>query len=264
MSMSQAARLDVRERAEAQRSDVEAQLTVEARLRAEEWNVLRYMAPPQDTPFPLEYAFYLLGDVAGKHVLDLGCGSGENTLLLVRRGAVVSGLDLSQSLIELANKRLRVNGLEGRARFIVGSAHDIALPDASVDVVFGIAILHHLDLAVVSREVRRILRPGGRAIFQEPVRNSALVRFARSLIPYRAPDVSPFERPFTDEELTEFARAFSGCRSRVFWLPFMNVALMFLRPGGPLFRLFRLDGALLKTFPSLARFAGVRVLELTK
>ena len=72
MSMSQAARLDVRERAAAQRSDVEAQLTVEAQLRAEEWNVLRYMAPPEDTPFPLEYAFHLLGDVAGKHVLDLG------------------------------------------------------------------------------------------------------------------------------------------------------------------------------------------------
>ena len=68
------------------------------------------------------------------------------------------------------------------------------------------------------------------------MRNSALVRLARSLIPYRAPDVSPFEHPLTDEELTEFGRAFSGRRSRVFWLPFMNVAHMFLRPGGPLFR----------------------------
>ena len=45
------------------------------------------------------------------------------------------------------------------------------MPDASVDVVFGIAILHHLDLPQAAREVWRILKPGGRAIFQEPVRN---------------------------------------------------------------------------------------------
>ena len=111
------------------------------------------------------------------------------------------GIDISEDLLRLARRRLSVSGRDGGATFIAGSAHDMPFPDNSIDVVFGIAILHHLDLDLVSREVRRVLKPGGRAIFQEPVRNSPIVRFVRSLIPYRAPDISPYERPLTDEEL---------------------------------------------------------------
>jgi ubiquinone/menaquinone biosynthesis C-methylase UbiE len=51
---------------------------------------------------------------------------------------------------------LAVNGVD--VEFIVGSAHDVPLPDESVDVVFGIAILHHLDLKLAARELRRVLR----------------------------------------------------------------------------------------------------------
>jgi len=86
-------------------------------------------------------------------------------------------------LIALALQRLAVNGLPGAATFMVGSAHDLPLPDDSVDVVFGIAILHHLDLMATSKEVHRVLKPGGRAIFQEPVRDSRLVRAIRKCIP---------------------------------------------------------------------------------
>ena len=55
-------------------------------------------------------------------------------------------MDLSASLIELAKKRLEINGVNGDIRFMAGSAHNVPLPDESVDLVFGIAILHHLDL----------------------------------------------------------------------------------------------------------------------
>jgi ubiquinone/menaquinone biosynthesis C-methylase UbiE len=77
----------------------------------------------------------------------------------------VWALDISEDLIRLAQRRLAVNGRAGTAQFIVASAHELPFPDASIDVVFGIAILHHLDLKLVSREVLRVLRPGGRAIF---------------------------------------------------------------------------------------------------
>ena len=43
-----------------------------------------------------------------------------------------------------------------------------------------------------------MLKRGGRAIFQEPVRNSEFVKRIRTMVPYTAPDVSPFERPLTD------------------------------------------------------------------
>ena len=148
--------------------------------------------------------------------------------------------------------------------FVASSAHDIALPDASVDVVVGVAILHHLDLALVAREAKRILKPGGRAIFQEPVRESRTLKFIRGLIPYRAPDVSPFERPLTGRELREFAKGFSSYRSRAFSLPFVNLAAVVPFMKRWLFDAYRLDGAILKRVPFLAHFAAVRVIELVK
>ena len=78
---------------------------------------------------------------------------GLNSLLLALRGASVIGVDISMSLINLARRRLELNGLTGRAEFTVASAHDLPLRDNSVDIVFGIAILHHLDLDVTSREI---------------------------------------------------------------------------------------------------------------
>jgi 2-polyprenyl-3-methyl-5-hydroxy-6-metoxy-1,4-benzoquinol methylase len=74
--------------------------------------------PPPESPFPLEYAFHLLGDVRGKSVLDLGCGSGESVVILAHLGAKVLGIDISPDLIAIAEQRLREGGVWGnRARW---------------------------------------------------------------------------------------------------------------------------------------------------
>ena len=252
------------ERAEIERSSVEATLTADAALKITPATFARYEAPPQDTVFPLEFAYALLGDVAGLRIVDFGCGSGANTVLLANRGAHVWGVDISEDLIRLAQRRLEVNGRGGSAQFIVASAHDLPFPDNSIDIVFGIAILHHLDLQLVSQEVHRVLRPGGRAIFQEPVRNSKLIRFVRSLIPYRAPDISPFERPLTDPELALFSQRFSKSRRRPFLLPHVQLASVLPVIKDQIHPLYNSDGALLRAMPALQHFAGIRVLELTK
>ncbi len=252
------------ERAEIARSTVEATLTADAALRVDGKTFARYQAPTAETVFPLEFAYHLLGDVAGLRIVDFGCGSGANTVLLANRGAHVWGVDISEDLIRLARRRLEVNGRAGSAEFIVASAHDLPFPDNSIDVVFGIAILHHLDLPLVSREVHRVLRPGGRAIFQEPVRNSRVIRFVRSLIPYQAPDVSPFERPLTDAELAAFSRPFSAARLRPFLLPHVQLGSVLPVVKHQIHPLYNSDAALLKAMPVLQRFAGIRVMELTK
>jgi SAM-dependent methyltransferase len=253
------------ERAEVERSAFEASHIDEAALRADDEDLKRYMNPPADTCYPLEYAYHLLGDARGKLVLDYGCGDGIHTLTLARRGARIKSLDISPQLIGVARERLRLNGIRDGVEFVVGSAHEIPLPTESVDVVFGIAILHHLDLALSSREVRRVLKPGGRAIFQEPVRNSRLIKTIRRLIPYRSPDVSPFERPLTDRELQDYAQGFSAYRSKAFLLPTTN--LVDVIP--PLSRRYihachRKDAKALRRFPKLAFYSTVRVIELTK
>jgi SAM-dependent methyltransferase len=250
------------ERAEIARSSIEAERTSDAPLRVSKRTRARYECPTAATAYPLEFAYYLLGDVRGRQVLELGCGSGANTVCLVGRGASVCALDISEDLIRLARRRLEVSGCAGGSCFVVGSAHQLPLPDASVDVVFGIAILHHLDLSLVSREVHRVLRQGGHAIFQEPVRNSPTLRAVRSLIPRTALDVSPFERPLTDDELRAFAAPFSSMRVRAFGLPHVIVGTLFSR--GHVDRLYRLDAALLRKMPRLQYYAGIRVIEVVR
>jgi SAM-dependent methyltransferase len=253
------------ERAEAERSASEAsQINIEE-LRSKEINIQRYLDPPADTWHPLEYSFHLLGDIRGKTVLEYGCGDGVNTVILALRGAKVKAIDISPDLIDVARKRLVANEVTADVAFIVGSAHDVPLPDDSIDIVFGMAILHHLDLELSAREVKRVLRKGGRAIFQEPVRNSKVVQYLRRLIPYQSPDVSPFERPLTDKELAVYASGFASCRMKGFMLP--TTDLVAVLP--PLRKHFsraahKMDAALLKNCRWLNYYAGVRVIELVK
>ena len=252
------------EEAEIKRSAIEASLTDESSLVAKMSIVKRYLDPPADTCFALEYAYHLLGDVSGKLVLDLGCGSGKNTIILALRGAQVQAVDISPELIALAERRMAINGVGERARFFTSSAHELPFADESVDVVFGMAVLHHLELRLAAREVRRVLRPGGRAIFREPVRNSKLIKFARSLIPYRSQDVSPFERPLTDSELEEFSSGYRKYRSKAFELPYFSVAKRLPVIRDHMNPVYRWNQSLLDRFPVLRFYASMRVVEMIK
>lgn len=253
------------ESVEVERSASEAQRRESENLKISDAIVSRYLAPPADTPFALEYAYHLLGDVTGKTVVDYGCGAGENSVLVASHGASkVIGIDISPELIELGNRRMGLHGFANETDLRVGSAHELPLEDESVDVVFGMAILHHLDLKLSSDEVFRVLKPGGRAIFLEPVRNSGIIRFVRGLIPYQQPDVSPYERPLTDAELEEFAARFSSMRGRAFSIPFVNLIEILGLPENTLRAAIRIDGAILRSMPFLKHIASVRVVEMVK
>jgi SAM-dependent methyltransferase len=106
-------------------------------------------------------------------VLELGCGGGDLSLKLVRQGARLTAVDLSPGMVELARSRA-----EG-ATFVVAPAEETGLPDASFDLVVGKAVLHHVDVAAAAREIHRLLRPGGRAVFFENQDRNPLLRLAR-------------------------------------------------------------------------------------
>jgi len=263
--MENQAALQEWEQAEIRRSAAEAESADVSSLLASDDNVAKYLNPPSDTLFHLEYAFHLLGDVTGQEVLEYGSGWGENTILLARRGARVHALDISPELIAINRRRMQVNGVTSGVRFSVASAYEVPVPDESVDVVFGMAILHHLDLDLAAREVYRILRPGGRAIFSEPMRSSPTLRALRRMIPCRLPaNVSPYERPLTMGELARFSKGFRQGRSRSFELPWSRVAerLPVLRTS--LTSLRSWDRAMLARFPGLAYYAAIRVFEIIK
>ena len=102
-----------------------------------------------------------MGLEPGARVLDIACGTGNVTIPLARRGAMVTGLDIMPHLLDEARARAAREGLP--IRFDEGFAETLPYPDASFDVLvsmFGI-MFFPLPATVVS-EMARVLRPGGR------------------------------------------------------------------------------------------------------
>ncbi len=247
------------ERDEVRRSALDAANRTE-NLLANASNIARYINPPADTAYPLEYAFRLVGDITGKRVLDFGCGAGENTILLAAKGADVTGVDISPELVAIANDRLRANKLPGNA--VVGSCHRTRFKDETFDVVFGAAILHHLDLDLTSEEVFRILKPGCIAVFEEPIRDSGLMRIARSMIPYRSHLASENERPLSTAELRSFGKRFLEEEWRKYMLPH-TVVIWHLFPSY-IHQALLYDRWLLRRMPFLHRWTSEVVIALRK
>ena len=251
------ATLSLRDQAEVERSSVEAQHTVLKPVKPEQ--VERYLAPPPTTPFELEYAFHLLGDVNGKSVLDLGCGTGGNLIPLIKRGARTIGIDISPDLIRLARKRLNDAQLESDLR--VDSAYETGLADESVDVVYCMSLVHHLDIERVRDEMRRVLVPGGRVILKEPVRFSSAYTRLRNLLPAKE-EISDFEHPLTEEELVVLTAPFQVEGKRLFRLPIVPLVKMVLPSANE--SMCRADYRILKRYPALERYATVVVVRLVK
>jgi len=103
----------------------------------------------------------LAGDVAGRRILDAGCGSGPLSAALRDRGAVVTGIDASAGMLALARRRLG----DDVALHVVDLSDHLPFPDGAFDDVVASLVLHYLqDWGPTLAELRRVLRPGGRLI----------------------------------------------------------------------------------------------------
>jgi SAM-dependent methyltransferase len=105
-------------------------------------------------------------------VVDLGCGTGRfSGMLAAEFGAQVIGLDPSEKMIDQARRKSAMSAVFGRA-----SAHELPLPESSVDLVFMSQIYHHLrDPPAVARECRRVLRAGGYVCIRTATRENDVV-----------------------------------------------------------------------------------------
>ena len=103
----------------------------------------------------------LAGDVAGRRVLDAGCGSGPLFAALRDRGAIVTGFDQSAKMLEIARRRLG----DGADLRVADLGRPLPFPDGAFDDVIASLVLHYLqDWTAPLAELRRVLRPGGRLI----------------------------------------------------------------------------------------------------
>jgi SAM-dependent methyltransferase len=103
----------------------------------------------------------LAGDVAGRRILDAGCGSGPLMAALRDRGAIVTGFDKSAGMLKLARRRL---GDDADLR-VADLSSPLPFPDSTFDDAIASLVLHYLeDWGPALTELRRVLKPGGRLI----------------------------------------------------------------------------------------------------
>lgn len=115
-------------------------------------------------------------DWAGKDVLDLGCAGGFMAEALATKGARVTGIDPASEAVEAA--RARAASIGQNIRYDTGVGEALPYPEASFDIVVCVDVLEHVnDLAQVTREIARVLRPGGIFLY-DTINRNPLARLA--------------------------------------------------------------------------------------
>ena len=200
------------------------------------------------------------GDVRGKHALDLGCGHGMAAIVLARRGADVVALELSRAYLDECRRRALANDVA--ITLVLADAERLPFADASFDLLWGNAIVHHLDIQTAAREIYRVLRPGGCAVLCEPWGQNRLLRWARQHLPYPGKGRTPDEQPLRAADVEILRSVFPKLEQRGFQL--LSMTRRVFGPGVISAALDRCDAFLLKRFPSLERYCRYVVLTVRR
>ena len=147
----------------------------------------------------------------GKKLLEIGCGAGIDLVRFARAGAIVTGIDLSTTAIDLANKNLSQNGLTADLRVMNGEAMQFAAN--SFDVVYAHGVLQYTaDAEKMVAEIHRVLKPDGEAIIMVYNRNSWLNLMRKmTRVPLEHED-APVLNKYTIRELKQFLKTFKTGR----------------------------------------------------
>ena len=207
----------------------------------------------------VDYEKVLVTNCAGKKILEYGCGEGSYAFTLAEHGADVTGFDISDFAIETAKKTAADKNL--RIHFLVMDAEYLEFDSGTFDIVCGSGILHHLILDRALKEVKRVLRKGGSAVFAEPLGHNPFINLFRKLTPsmrskdehpLRAHDLKIIQQMFPDAKLTYYCFTTLLCAPFVS-LPFRQQLINFFNG---------LDRVLFRVLPFLQRYAWQVLIEL--
>lgn len=217
----------------------------------------------ENEEFPLshQYFYSLLENISGKRILDCCCGYGFTSVKCAKRGATVQGVDISPKMIQLSQMNANLNHVTKQTNFKIMSVQDLKFDDNSFDFAVGLGALHHLNLELAGREISRILKPGGTAIFVEPRLPFRWLVALRSLFPnkcYESPGGSQLE----DKDIIEFGKFFTSFKVHHFLFLRKLTRFPVIKKFSP--QLDKYDLFLINKFPFLKTFYFSFVLEFKK
>lgn len=215
-----------------------------------------------------EFFWEQLEDVAGLDILDFGCGDGWVSVKLAREGAKkVCGIDISSELIAKGRNWIEREGLASKISFEKMAGENLTFPDNSFDLVLGSAVLHHTDMDLAIRGIRRVLKPGARGLFIEPMNQNIFLKIWRKLTPWRR---SPAEKALTNADLNFIKKVFPGAKFHFFgFIAIFSKGLIICSKKSKILHYFdnifeSIDHYLINVFPFLGKYCAVVVLELKK
>jgi ubiquinone/menaquinone biosynthesis C-methylase UbiE len=193
------------------------------------------MAPPEPPDSWERAILEAAGPLAGRRVLDYGCGTGALSLHLSDAGAShVTGLDVSPASVSFARARAAHFRPGAAIEFVTASAERSGLASGAFDVMAGRFVLHHLDVPAAVAELDRLLAPGGRAVFIETSARNPVTILLRAQIVHRGRFGAirvgtEDERPLGRRDLALLRARFARVRVDypIFWLfrPFARQVL---------------------------------------
>ena len=152
------------------------------------------------TSYPGELVDAVLGRAGlgrGSHVVEVGCGTGKLTELLVARGLVVEAVDPGENMIAFARRRV---GEDAAVVFHLGRFEDVELPPGSFDAVLSATAFHWVEPAVGWAKAASLLPPGGTlALLSHLELRSRLAQEFRDALTRRVPEVTADWPPLCDE-----------------------------------------------------------------
>lgn len=139
-----------------------------------------------------------------RHLLEIGCGMGFDSVEFMRRGVRVTASDLTPTAVELARRHFELEGLKPED-VRVENARALSFPDATFDAVWSRGVIHHCgDPGRAIREIHRVLKPGGRAIICHFYRRNSwmywMSRLSRENIEFKEED-PPANDFLSDQEI---------------------------------------------------------------
>jgi ubiquinone/menaquinone biosynthesis C-methylase UbiE len=151
------------------------------------------------------------GAYRGKRILEIGCGVGIDLVRFAKAGAQVTGVDLSQTAIDLAGKNLSLHSLNGTLEVMDGE--NLEYPDASFNVVYAHGVLQYTgDPEKMVQEAFRVLKKGGEGIFMVYNRISWLNLMSQVTKVELEHEDAPVLRKYSISEFKQLLQSFQSVR----------------------------------------------------